>query len=376
MIPSLPKNFTAGQAVNEKFRRMNNMNMKKMLALLLALVMVLSLAACGPKDEDKSTDDVSNTDVQEPTTIKIGMVTDVGGVNDQSFNQGAWEGLQDLASKNSNFDVKYLESATDADYAANIQNFLDEEYDLIICVGFMLADATREAAMANPDQKFAIVDDATNADLDNVACLMFSQEQASYLVGIVAGMMTETNNVGYVQGMVSDNMNLFGIGYVSGVKSVNPDITIQQYNANSFGDAAVGSTAAVDMVTKGADVIYHAAGGTGGGVISACQQEGIYAIGVDSDQSHLAPETVITSAMKRVDVACQDICLAVLNDEFTGGVHQYDLSNNGVGIAPTQDLLPEEVIDAVNDAMTKIGSGEIKVPTTVAECPEFTLANA
>ena len=151
------------------------MNMKKMLALLLALVMVLSLAACGPKDEDKDTDDVSNTDVQEPTTIKIGMVTDVGGVNDQSFNQGAWEGLQDLASKNSNFDVKYLESATDADYAANIQNFLDEEYDLIICVGFMLADATREAAMANPDQKFAIVDDATNADLDNVACLMFSQ---------------------------------------------------------------------------------------------------------------------------------------------------------------------------------------------------------
>jgi len=360
-------------AVNKKLRRMNDMNMKKMLALLLALVMVLSLAACGPKD-DKQGEDASGSDVQEPTTVRIGMVTDVGGVNDQSFNQGAWEGLQDLASKNSSFEVHYLESSTDADYATNIQNFLDEEYDLIICVGYMLAGATREAAEANPDQNFAIIDDATCADLDNVACLMFSQEQASYLVGIVAGMMTETNNVGYVQGMVSDNMNLFGIGFVSGVKSVNPDITVQQYNANSFGDAAVGSTAAVDMITKGADVIYHAAGGTGGGVIAACQENGIYAIGVDSDQSHIAPETVITSAMKRVDVACQDISLSVLNGEFTGGVHQYSLSNNGVGIAPTQDLLPQEVKDAVNDAMTKIASGEITVPTTVAECPDFTLA--
>lgn len=348
------------------------MNMKKMLALLLALVMVLSLAACGNKDKDQKPDDASGSDVQEPTTIKIGMVTDVGGVNDQSFNQGAWEGLQDLASKNSAFDVKYLESATDADYAANIQNFLDEDYDLIISVGFMLADATKEAAEANPDQKFAIVDDAS-IDLPNVACLMFSQEQASYLVGIVAGMMTKTNNVGYVQGMVNPNMNLFGIGFVSGVKSVNPDITVQQYNANSFADAAIGSTAAVDMITKGADIIYHAAGGTGGGVISACQENGIYAIGVDSDQSHIAPETVITSAMKRVDVACQDICLAVLNNEFTGGVHQYSLTNNGVGIAPTQDLLTQEVIDAVNDAMEKIAAGEITVPTTVEECPDFTL---
>ncbi len=358
----------------QKFRRMNDMNMKKMLALLLTLVMVLSLAACGPKNNDNKTgDDASKTDVPEVQPVKIGMVTDVGGVNDQSFNQGAWEGLQDLASKNSNFEVHYLESATDADYASNIQNFLDEEYDLIICVGFMLADATREAAEANPEQNFAIVDDAS-IDLPNVACLMFSQEQASYLVGIVAGMMTETNNVGYVQGMVNPNMNLFGIGFISGVKSVNPEATVQQYNANNFGDPAVGSTAAVNMITNGADIIYHAAGGTGGGVINACQENGIYAIGVDSDQSHIAPETIITSAMKRVDVACQDISLAVLNNEFTGGVHQYSLENGGVGIAPTQDLLTQEVIDAVNDAMTKIAAGEVTVPTTVEECPDFTLA--
>lgn len=351
------------------------MNMKKMVALLLALVMMLSLVACGSKDDTTTTDDTAttNTDVPEVTTIKVGMVTDVGGVNDQSFNQSAWEGLKSLDDANEQIECNYLESATDADYASNIQTFLDEDYDLIICVGYMLASATREAAEANPDQKFAIIDDATNADLENVACLMFAQEQASYLVGIVAGMMTETNNVGYVQGMVSDNMNLFGIGYISGVLSVNPDATVQQYNANSFADSAVGSAAATDMITKGADVIYHAAGGTGAGVISACDENGVYAIGVDSDQAYLAPNTVITSAMKRVDIASQDISLAVLNGEFEGGVHTYDLSNGGVDIAPTQDLLTEEVVAAVTAAKEAVLSGEVVVPTTVEECPAFTL---
>ena len=349
------------------------MNMKKMIALVLALVMVLSLVACGSKtQEPEQTGDVSNTDV-ETKTIKVGMVTDVGGVNDQSFNQSAWEGLKDLGDKNPSIEVQYLESATDADYSSNINTFLDEDYDLIICVGYMLANATREAALANPDQKFAIIDDATNADLDNVACLMFSQEQASYLVGVVAGMMTESNTVGYVQGMVSDNMNLFGYGYIAGVQTVNPDATVQQYNANTFADSAVGAAAATDMISKGADVIYHAAGGTGAGVINACDENGIYAIGVDSDQSHIAPETVITSAMKRVDIAAQDISLAVLNDEFTGGVHQYDLTNGGVDIAPTQTLLTEDAIAAVEAAKEDILSGAVVVPTTAEECPEFTL---
>ena len=350
--------------------------MKKFLALVLALCMVLSLCACGAKEEapaaapaEKAEEAPAAAPAAEKT--KIGMVTDVGGVNDRSFNQSSWEGLQALDPEL--FEVNYLESKTDADYQTNINTFIDEGYDLIICVGFMLAGATQEAAAANPDQLFAIIDDSS-IDLPNVACLMFAQEQASYLVGLVAGSVTESKTVGYVQGMVSDAMNQFGVGYIYGVQEVCPDATVLQYNANNFGDIAGGNTAAKDMITKGADVIYHAAGGTGIGVINACAEEGVYAIGVDTDQSPLAPEYVITSAMKRVDVAAQDISKAVAAGEFEAGVHLYDLSNGGVDLSPTRDLIPAEVLEMVEAAKAKVIAGEIVVPKLASECATFTLA--
>ena len=331
--------------------------MKKILAMTLVLCMMFALCATASAADAK---------------VKVGMVTDVGGVNDKSFNQLAWEGLQALDPDA--FEVNYLESKTDADYQTNINTFIDEDYDLIITVGYMLADATREAATDNPDQKFAIVDDSSCADLENVACLMFAQEECSYLVGLVAGSVTKSNTVGYVQGMVSEPMNLFGIGYITGVLEACPEATVLQYNANNFGDIAGGNTAAKDMITKGADVIYHAAGGTGNGVMNACDEAGIYGIGVDKDQRvELGLECIITSAMKRVDVACQDISKAVKDNAFEGGVHLYNLANDGVGIAPTTDVVPAEVLEKVEAAKKAIIAGEKTIPTAAADCPAFTL---
>ena len=282
-------------------------NMKKrILALLMCATMVFGLVACG----GGSSDDGANND-GAADKIKVGLVTDVGGVNDGSFNQSAWEGLQKAAA-DFDIEVKYLESNGDADYTPNIETFVDEEYDLIICVGYMLAAATMEAAQTYPDQQFAIIDDATCADLPNVTCLMFKQEQASYLVGYVAGLMTQKDNVGFVLGMASETMHLFGYGYLAGVKDANPDATIQQFNANSFADPSIGKTNATTAVTNGADIVFHAAGGTGNGVIEGCKEAGIMAIGVDSDQSVLAPETIITSAMKRVDNAVYDCAKATV----------------------------------------------------------------
>ncbi len=334
--------------------------MKKIFALVLVLCMVFSLCACGAKEEAPAAE-----------KVKIGMVTDVGGVNDKSFNQTSWEGLSALDTNL--FEVNYLESKTDADYQTNINTFIDEDYDLIICVGYMLAGATQEAAAANPDQLFAIIDDAT-IDLPNVACLMFAQHEASYLVGLVAGSVTESKTVGYVQGMVSDSMNQFGVGYIAGVLAACPEAEVLQYNANNFGDIAGGNTAGKDMITKGADVIYAAAGGTGAGTMNACQEEGIWGIGVDTDQAVvLGNDRIITSAMKRVDIASQDISKAVAEGKFEAGVHMYDLSNGGVDLAPTQDNIPADVLTMVEAAKADIIAGKIVVPSTAAECPQFIL---
>ena len=354
---------------------------KKILAVVMSAAMVFGLAACGTSDKADKTDNAGQSagstentgdvadDTADKSDFKIGLVTDTGGVNDQSFNQSAWEGLQKVEEEYG-VTVNYLESSGDADYIPNITSFIDEDYDLIISVGYMLADATREAAEANPDQKFAIIDDSSCSDLDNVTCLMFKQEQASYLVGYVSGLMTETNNVGFVLGNASETMHLFGYGYLAGVLDANPDAKIQQYNAASFADAEGGKSAATTMVTNGADVIFHAAGGTGVGVIEGCKEAGIYAVGVDSDQSYLAPDTIITSAMKRVDVAVQTVSEEAINGTISGGIETYELSNGGVDIAPTTTLLPDDVVSAVEEIKQKIISGEVTVPASQAEFEE------
>lgn len=334
----------------------------KFIAIILTVVMVLSLTACGNTDSTASTNDDASTE----KTIRVGMVTDVGGVNDGSFNQSSWEGLQ-KASQDLGVEVKYLESETDADYAPNIETFVDDGYDLIICVGYMLADALRVSAEANPDQKYAIIDDSSCSDLDNVTSLMFEQSQASYLAGVVAGMMTESNKVGIVLGMSNETMNQFGYGYLAGVLDTNPDAVVLQYNANAFGDTAAGKSAAVSMITDGADIIFHAAGGTGLGVIEGCQENGTWAIGVDTDQSSLAPDYILTSAMKRVDTACYKVIEDYIEGTLTNGVITYDLATDGVDIAPTTDNLTEEVITAVAEVKAKIISKEITVPETKDE---------
>lgn len=321
---------------------------KKVMAAVLTAAMVASVSAM-PQMVAAADDE-----------FKIGLITDIGGVNDGSFNQSAWEGLE-KAGEELGVEVNYLESATDADYQPNMETFVDEDYDLIISVGYMLADATREAAEANPDTKFAIIDDSS-IDLPNVTSLMFKAEQASYLVGYVAGLTTKTNNIGFVVGMTNETMNQFGYGYCAGAIDANPDITVQQFNANSFADSATGKTMANTAITNGADIVFQAAGATGLGVIEACQEAGVYAIGVDSDQSSIAPKTVLTSAMKRVDNAVYDAVQELIDDKLEGGVQTFDLAAGGVDIAPSQDLISDDVIKAVDEVKEKIISGDVVIP--------------
>lgn len=353
---------------------------KKLLAMALSAAMLLTACATGgattqttagssqaQETSASSAETQAEVKAEKPASeFKIGLITDVGGVNDGSFNQSAWAGLQ-RAKEELGVQVEYLQSATDSDYVPNIETFIDEEYDLIISVGYMLASATREAAMAHPEQQFAIVDDSTNADLPNVTCLMFKQEQASYLVGYVAGLTTKTNTIGFVLGMENATMNLFGYGYLAGAIDANPDVKVIQTNANSFADPAIGKTSGNAAITNGADVIFHAAGATGLGVIEAAKEAGVYAIGVDSDQSSLAPETVLTSAMKRVDNAVFDVTKSIVEGKAEGGVLTYDLAKGGVDLSPSTSLIAPEVLTKTDEVKKKIISGEVVVPSSKDE---------
>ncbi len=298
--------------------------------------------------------------------MKIAMVTDVGGVNDQSFNQSAWEGLK-RAEKDFGIKVAYKESKQDADYAPNMETLTDAGYDLIWGIGFLMGDAIKETAELNPDQKYAIIDFAYGDETPkNVACAVFQEEEPSFLVGYIAGKMTKSDKVGFVGGIKFPLIEKFEYGFMAGVKMANPKAEVMRQYAESFTDAAKGKAIANNMFQQGADIVFHASGGVGDGVIEAAKEKGQWAIGVDKDQNFLAPDNVLTSAMKRVDNAIYDTGKRLMDGQFSGGqTVVYNLKNDGVGIAPTSSKhVPEAILKEVDGLVAKIKAGEIVVPAT------------
>ena len=336
---------------------------KKISSVILSMVLgVTLLTGCAGNTDNAKTDE----------NIKIGMITDVGGVNDQSYNQSAWEGLE-RAEEELGVEVNYLESQQDADYVTNIETMVDNENDLIIGVGFKMADAIYQAAQDYPDQKFAIIDHNYEEEgkeiPENLKCILFNEKDASYLVGLVAGKMTKTNKVAFIGGMESPVIARFQYGYMAGVKDANPNVeAISQY-ANSFSDAAKGKSIANQMYASGTDIIFIAAGNVGTGSIEAAKETNKFAIGVDRDQNDLAPNNVITSAMKRVDVGVYETAKELKDNNFGGGQAKvYGLNEGAVGLAPTSEkLVSKEILDFAKQQEEKIKNGEIKVPATEKE---------
>jgi basic membrane protein A len=306
--------------------------------------------------------------------LKIAMVTDVGGVNDQSFNQSAWEGLQRV-EKDFGINVSYKESKQDADYAPNMETLTDAGFDLIWGIGFLMGDAIKATAQINPDQKYAIIDFAYGPETPkNVTGVVFQEEQPSFLVGYIAGKMTKTNKIGFVGGIKFPLIERFEYGYMAGARMANPACEVLSQYAESFTDAAKGKAIANNMYQKGADIVFHASGGVGDGVIEAAKEKGKWAIGVDKDQNFLAPDNVLTSAMKRVDNAIYDVGRKLKDGQWRGGeTVVYNLSNDGVGIAPTSKKhVPADILAEVDQLVARIKKGEFKVPSTKAEFDAFT----
>lgn len=349
---------------------------KRIAAILMAAVMGVSvLAGCTPKEQApaeepaQESEQTQEGETSEQSALKISMVTDVGGVKDQSFNQSAWEGLEKVKA-DMGIEVGYIESKQDADYDPNLESLVDAKNDLIWGVGFKMASSIKNAAEAYPDQKFAIVDnDYGDETPANVLGVMFKEQEVSYLMGVIAAKMTKTNKIGFIGGMDVPVINRFRYGFVRGVEDTNPDAQIDVQFAEAFDNPTKGKAIANQMYSTGIDVIFHAAGDTGTGAIESAKEQNQMVIGVDRDQNDLAPDNVISSAVKRVDNAIYEVAKELKDGNFAGGTTRtFGLAEGGVSIAPTTSKnVPEEILTLVKEMEEKIISGEIKVPATAEE---------
>ncbi|NLH91582.1 MAG: BMP family ABC transporter substrate-binding protein [Atopobium sp.] len=344
----------------------------KGLAGACALGATGALVGCGGSSSSSGSSDSS---AKAGTTHKVEMVTDTGGVNDQSFNQISWSGLQQLQQEEG-WDVSYLESKQESDYATNLDKAVDDNAELIWAIGFSMAEAVGNAAKANPDVQFGIIDNDNPTGASNITGVQFRAQESSFIVGYIAACMSKTGMVGNVLGIESDVLSQFEFGYKAGVAYANKEkglnVQCESQYAESFSDAAMGSSITQHMVSDGCDVVFQAAGGTGVGVINACKDAGIYAIGADMDQSYLAEGTVLTSALKRADVAIVDVSKRILSGDLKGGSNiTLGLSDGAVGIPEDYSLMGENVY---NDALTVeelIKSGDIVPPATSDDYDKF-----
>ncbi|WP_395110979.1 BMP family protein [Actinomadura sp. SCN-SB] len=344
--------------------------MKMSLVTVTGAALLLSAAACGGKEASDSGGE------GDKKTLKVGLAFDIGGRGDQSFNDSAAAGL-DRVKKDLNITTEEISAKPDepdADKESRLRLLANRGYNPVIGVGFAYTNAIVKVAKDFPNTKFLVVDaDQCKVEGNNVMGACFSEEQGSYLVGAAAALKSKTGTIGFIGGVNVPLIHKFQAGYEAGAKAARPDIKIvpakyltQPPNFDGFKNPALGNEAAKGQLDAGADVIYHAAGGAGIGVIKTVGAAGKWAIGVDSDQYNQpavadVKDHILTSMVKRVDVAVFDFVNSVANNTFQPGTKKYDLTNDGVGYATSGGQLDD--IKAKLDAYaTDIKSGKITVP--------------
>ena len=338
-------------------------------------VAAVALAACGSSSNSGGTSGGAATSGGTSAAgLKVGMAYDVGGRGDQSFNDAAAAGL-DKAVKELGVQSKEAAATNGEAESARqerLQQLIDAGYTNVVAVGFAYAKSVGAAAKANPNVKFAIVDDASKDSAGpNVDQITFAEEQGSYLVGAAAALKSKVNHIGFVGGVNTDLIKKFQAGYQAGAKAVNPNIVIdvkyltEPPDFSGFNSVDKGKAAAEGMYQGGADVVYHAAGGSGGGVFTAAKAAGKWAIGVDSDQAKTAPadvrDVILTSMIKKVDVGVFDFITSVKNNSFKAGNKIFDLKAGGVDFSTTGGHI-DDIKSKLDDYKQKIISGEITVP--------------
>lgn len=311
--------------------------------------------------------------------FSVGMVTDVGGIQDLSFNMMADQGLK-RAERELKLTSTVVESQQASDYSSNLEQLAQKNCRLIFAVGFALADAVKEIAGRYPKVQFAIID-SSDPRLPNVSGLTFREEEGSFLVGALAGGMSKKKALGFVGGQKIPLIEKFEAGYRAGVKTVLPEASVTAKYTNNWEKVDEGKELALSLFNGGADIVMHASGRCGLGVIDAAREKGrgYYAIGVDADQDYLGcadpshprpPSRVLTSMMKRVDNAVFSVCKEVAAGTFKPGPREFGVKENGVGLSPlqyTKSEIPAALLTRVENLRKAVAAGTVKPPKTLKE---------
>jgi basic membrane protein A len=337
-------------------------HLMKRISLVLILAMTLSLPACtgviGKRDESGG-------------KLRVGIVFDIGGKDDKSFNAAAWDGVKRAKDELGIF-LRDVEPGDPTSIEPSMRAFAERGYDLIVGVGFAQAPIMNDVARDYPNLKFAIIDGVI--DLPNVASLIFKEHEGSFLVGMIAARTSKTGKIGFVGGMDIPLIHKFATGYEEGARYANPKIQVFD-NYVGVTDAAwnnpgKGKELAKAQIERGADVIFQAAGNSGLGVFDAAEDMHKLAIGVDSNQNWVKPGFILTSMIKRVDVSVFDSVKDMVEGRFKGGIHEFGMETDGVGYALddyNRNLIPQSVLDEVDRAKREIIAGRIKVTDAMAE---------
>jgi basic membrane protein A len=330
----------------------------------LGMAALALVAACGEANDNGPSNDVCAEGAFCPA-----LAYDLGGKFDKSFNEAAWTGAQRYKDESGLAYVEF-EPTNEAQAEQALRRFAQRGHALVIAVGVNYETALRHVAQEFPDVHFTLID--AQVDLPNVQSVLFTEEEGSYLVGVLAAMKSETGTIGFIGGMDIPLIRKFAAGYEAGAKSVNSDIKVYRQMVGTtpaaWNDPIKGGELARSQYARGADVIFSAAGPTGTGVLQAAKDTGKLAIGVDSNQNHLQPGSVLTSMLKRVDVAVYDAMTQAQSGKWQPGVKVLNLAADGVAYSVDEynkALLSDEMIDAAEKARAAIISGEVEVPTTL-----------
>jgi len=357
---------------------------KKVISILVVLSVIMSLSLTGCKQNDSK------------DLVKVGMVTDSGTIDDKSFNQGTWEGIKRYEEETEAIETQYLqpEGQSETDYINAITNLADTGYEIIVTPGFKFESAVFQAQDMFADTTFILIDgEPHSADYsefrqnENVVSVFFNEHEAGFLAGVAAALSTETNKLGFIGGMKIPAVQKFGWGFVAGVKYANDtygttaEVTEYQYQG-TFDDTAGGQQLAEGMYDKGVDIIFTAAGGVGVGAINeakgrAKNGEKVYIVGVDSDQYNDGiyddeNSIILTSAVKKVDVAAYDLIDAKLKGEFPGGEKiTMTLADGAVGLPEENPNLSDDVYSKTQEAKEALLNGDVVAPSTLEEINEY-----